>query len=154
VGLLLAYFSSTWIAASLGQAVSSDWHFHVETRPDWAVLLVTVAGSVIATVLFGAYPAWRVTRLDLFNVLKKGAGDLALGGRKGGTLLSTRGLMIMAQIALSFVMLTSGALFLKATIAAAQSTPGFPLEGSLLVELDPDLVGYDETRAREIYSTV
>jgi predicted permease len=62
--------------------------------------------------------------------------------------------MIVAQIALSFVMLTAGGLFVRSAFLAANATPGFSLDSTLLVELDPSVAGYDEPRTRAVYAQV
>jgi predicted permease len=67
------------------------------------------------------------------------------------TLLAPRNLLIVVQVALSLALLTAGGLFLRGTVEAGRATPGFELEPIVLAELDPSLLGYDETRARDLF---
>lgn len=154
VGLIWAYWATTWIADSFVNAVPVDTTIVVDLRPDVRVLLVTTATCVAATLLFGLAPAWRVTGTDVLGGLKEAAGAVSFGGRGSRTLLSGRSIMLVSQIALSLVMLTAGGLFVRSALVAASATPSFSLDSTLLVELDPSLAGYAETRSRAVYAQV
>src|SRR5690606_17269490 len=125
-----------------------------DTRPDARVLLVTAATCVVATLLFGLGPAWRVSGADVLSGLKEGAGDMPFGRRRTRMLPSGGSLMIVAQVALSLVMLSAGGLFLRSAFAAANAMPSFSLDSTLLAELNASLVGYDEARTRAVYAEV
>jgi predicted permease len=55
--------------------------------------------------------------------------------------------LVIGQVALSILLLACGGLFLMSAISTATADPGFRLDGGLLVEIDPSLAGYDETRS-------
>lgn len=150
-GLIWTYWATSWIAASLNRIAPLGLSLGVDTRPDLRVLLVTAATCVAATLLFGLGPAWRVTGADVLTGLKEVAGAVPFGRRRTRTVLSGRGLLMIAQIALSLAMLTAGGLFLRSSFAAANATPSFSLDSTLLVELDASLVGNDEPRSRALY---
>jgi predicted permease len=154
VGLIWSYWGTSWIAASLARVLPLDMRIVLDTRPDVRVLLTTAATCIAATLLFGLGPAWRVTGTDVLSGLKEGAGAVTFHRRRARVLLSGRSLLIVAQIALSLAMLTAGGLFMRGALVAANATPGFSLDSSLLVELDPSLAGYDEIRSRDAYAQV
>jgi predicted permease len=58
------------------------------------------------------------------------------------------------QIGLSLALLATGGLFVRGSLAAANSDPGFRLESGVLFELDPALAGYDTARSQQLYGTV
>lgn len=154
VGLIWAYWATTWIADSFVAAVPVDTTLVVDLRPDVRVLLATAATCVVATLLFGLAPAWRVTGTDVLSGLKEGAGAVSFGRRGGRTLPSGRSVVLVSQLALSLAMLTAGGLLVRSALVAASAMPDFSLDSTLLVELDPSLAGYDEPRSRAVYARV
>ena len=126
----------------------------VDTRPDLRLLLVTAGTCVVAALLFGFGPAWRVTGTDVLSGLKESAGNVQFKRRRTRTIVSGRGILMIAQIALSLAMLAAGGLFIRSAVSAANATPSFDLDSTLLVELDASLAGNDETRVRSLYARV
>jgi len=62
--------------------------------------------------------------------------------------------MVVGQIALSVALLTATGLFLRGAFNAAHTSPGFPLENSILAEVDMSLTDFDEARIRRLYTTI
>ena len=114
---------------------------------DWRVLLGTIAFSLGATLIFGAWPALALTRRAAAADLKRHAGDE--GRRPGG--IGIGNALVVAQIALSLLLLASGGLFTMSVIRTAAADPGFRLDGGVIVEVDPGLAGYDEARGRQAH---
>ncbi|MGB6869674.1 MAG: ABC transporter permease [Acidobacteriaceae bacterium] len=102
----------------------------LSARPDWRVLLFTVALTVAATVFFGLMPALQIARQ-----------------RQQKTF--ARQILVGAQIAASSVLLIVAALLVHAAQHALYTDPGFGYER--LVSIDPGLSrhGYSPTAARE-----
>jgi predicted permease len=144
IGLLLSTWATgvllTTLRPALPVAVSLP-----DMSVDWRVLLATMAFTLAATLLFSAGPALVLTRRAAATDLKRQAGDD--GGRPGGPRIGN--LLVIGQIALSLLLLASGGLFMMSAIGSATADPGFPLDGKLVVRVDPGLAGYDETRARQ-----
>ncbi len=115
---------------------------------DWRVLIGTVAFSLVATLIFAAWPAWRLTG-------GAGTSDLIGGVRDEGSRRSGGGkianALVTGQVALSVLLLACGGLFLVSALSAATADPGFRLDGGLLAEVDPGLAGYDEARGRRAH---
>jgi predicted permease len=114
---------------------------------DWRVLLGTMAFSLAATLVFGAWPALALTGRAAAADLKRHAGDEAR--RPGGVRIGNT--LVVGQIALSLLLLASGGLFMMSVIRAATADPGFPLDAGVIVEVDPGLAGYDEARGRHAH---
>jgi len=118
-----------------------------EMSIDWRVLAGTLAFSVIASLVFAAWPAWTMTRRAVITDLKRQSGDerhRPRGLRVGRAL-------VVVQVALSLLLIASAGLFLMSARAATTADPGFPLERGILAEIDPQLGGYNDTRARPFY---
>ena len=111
--------------------------------PDWRVLAGTLVFCLMATLIFGGWPAWTQSRRAAAADLKsRAAGE----GR-----VRFAGTLVTGQIALSLMLLASGGLFLMSVARAATADPGFSLDGGILAKVDPGLAGYDEARGRETH---
>ena len=154
-GMVAAYWSNTVLAASLSQVLALTGlgaEIVMHSAPDARVLLATAVFCVLGTLAFGLGPAWRQSRPDVMDALRHDSSDT--GGAAAGRLLSRRNVMVVAQIALSLVLLVSAGLFVRGAMAAANVDPGFELDGGLALEVDATLIGYDEPQSRELYRQV
>jgi predicted permease len=150
-GLLVAL----WATRALATSILGLLPFGVlvfDTAPDARVLAATLAFCLLATLFFALGPALRLTRTDLVHDIKQSA--TGSHGAGMGRALRSRNLLVVGQIALSLCLLTAGGLFLRGALRAADTDPGFELGGMLLAELDPSLVGYDESRGRAAYGEI
>jgi predicted permease len=148
LGLVIAYFGTRALVLPLSTLAPFDLVYN--GGPDWRVLAVTFAFCTVSTLLFGVGPALGLSKPNLASNLKENA--LEAGGR--GRVFSRRNLLVMAQLALSLMLLTSAGLFIRSSQAAANVEPGFRVENELIFELDPSLSGYDETRGRQFYAAL
>jgi predicted permease len=149
-GGALGLWLSTWAIRSLVASVRAWLPVAVgipDVSIDWRVLVVTIGFTLGATLVFGAGPALALTRRVAAADLTRQAGDE--GRRPGG--FRTGNTLVIAQIALSLLLLASGGLFLMSAIGAARADPGFRLDGGLVVQVDPGLAGYDEAQGRQAH---
>jgi len=86
---------------------------------DGRVLAFALAISVGSSLLFGLMPALRASRVDLNEVLKEGARGTSGGGRRG------RGLLLVAEVALSMVLLVGAGLMMRGFLREQRALPGF-----------------------------
>ncbi|HWH68932.1 MAG TPA: ABC transporter permease, partial [Candidatus Sulfotelmatobacter sp.] len=148
-GLLLASWATSLIAASLAPHLPF-LTIVFDTRPDWRVVTATFGTCLVSVLLFALGPAWRLSRLNITQVLKEQVGD-ELHGHSSHSLFSLRSLLVVGQLALSLALLTAAGIFAHGAIASARANPGFSLDPLLLVETDAGLTGYDEIRGRQLY---
>ena len=152
-GLVVAYWVNSLLGASINQLMLMNglaMDIVLRSAPDASVLLATAAFCLLATLLFGFGPAWKQSRPDVMEDLKEHVGEAAGKGKWRG-LFAQRNLLVVTQVALSMVLLTSAGLFVRGSLEAAAIDPGFSLDNGILVEVDPSLVGYDEARSKELY---
>jgi putative ABC transport system permease protein len=99
-----------------------DLHFGLDQRAllDWRVLAVTAGAGLFAGGLLGLFPAVRGTRADLGMALKTGT----RGGTAPGT-LKWRNALVVAQIAISLVLLVGAGMFLRSWQQMLAVDPGF-----------------------------
>ena len=94
------------------------------------VLAFTLGTSIAASFLFGLAPALTASRVDLNDALKLGAGRAVVGGGAG----KLRNALVVAEIALSVVLLTGAGLLMKSFVALNSVTMGFRPDHLLLME--------------------
>jgi predicted permease len=113
------------------------------------VLGFTLALSALTGVLFGLAPALQASRPDLVPALKDETVSLDRGRR-----FSLRGLLVVAQVALSLVLLVGAGLFLRSVRHARAIDPGFDAERILVAQLNINLLRYTRAQGREFYRQV
>ena len=150
VGLVVSVWCNDLLLHSLARLLGSmNFSFVVKLRPDATVLAVTFLFCLIATVLFSLGPALKATKADLVNDLKQQIGEPARVGRFS-RFFAPRHISVMAQIALSFMLLFSAGLFFRGALKASGLNPGFVAAGDLVSELDFSLIKKDPVEARRL----
>ncbi|MCU1238043.1 MAG: hypothetical protein JWP63_6010, partial [Candidatus Solibacter sp.] len=125
-GLALA----SWGIEGLIQLSPANLPRLAEIRIDGVVLAFTLGLSLIASFVFGMAPAVQASRVDLNEVLKQGGGRGGIGGTTGGL----RGALVIAEIAISIVLLVGAGLLIR-TFSALTSVPlGFNPDHLLVVQ--------------------
>jgi len=145
VGLWISWWSTRLLVSSLSRLAPLDLVY--SGSPDLRVLAATFGFCLFSTLLFGFMPAWNLSRPDLVTDLKSGE----RGGRGSRRIFARANLLVMGQICLSLTLLTAAGLFVRSAVRAAGLAPGFRIANSIVVEIDPSLAGYDQTRGRETY---
>jgi predicted permease len=113
---------------------------------DWRVALVVFGLTALASLACGFIPALRVTRLDLQRSIR---GDQAVG--RSATL---RGALVIAQIALSVVVLIAAGLMIRTLRNVRRVDPGFGVQHTATAKLDLSRQGYDRPRALAFFDTL
>jgi predicted permease len=150
LGLMLSVWSNGALLRSLGSLFTSmSFSVVVDMRPDLSVLALTFVFCLFATMLFSLGPALKASRADLVNDLKQQAGEPAHIGRFN-RFFAPRHLLVMAQIALSLMLLFSAGLFFRGAIEAANVALGFEPAGGLVTEMDFSLGKTDVVQAKRL----
>ncbi|HEY2800272.1 MAG TPA: ABC transporter permease [Chthoniobacterales bacterium] len=148
LGLIISYWSNGLLLGSLGGLFTSmNFSLVVHLRPDLTVLSVTFLVCLLATLLFSLGPALKASRADLVNDLKQQVGEPAHVGRLN-RFFAPRHLLVMAQIALSLMLLFSAGLFFRGALKAGGLYPGFDRRGQISAEMDFTLGRTDEAAAQ------
>jgi len=111
---------------------------------NWRVLGFTLAVSLLTGVLFGLAPAWRATRQDLATTLKQSR-------RTTGAVSRLSKGLIIAQVALSLLLLVGAGLFIRTLYNLQRVNLGFNQENLLLFRLRPQQNGYKDGRLVQFY---
>jgi predicted permease len=145
VGLLFALWLNRALAA-FEPPLPGSWNFELDLRLDAAALVFTLALSVVTALAFGLLPAWQASKPDLTAALKDEAG--AEGRRAWRRWLNPRDALVVAQVAVSLVLLISAGLFIRSLHYARRIDPGFETKNRLTLELNLEMQGYDEAKVK------
>jgi predicted permease len=99
-------------------------------RIDGFVLGYTALAGLAAAAIFGIAPAWRASRPQLMDVLR---GSSRTSGLASGAVL--RNLVVMAEVALSFVLLIGSGLMFRSFLELQQIDPGFDAHNLLTFQI-------------------
>ena len=143
-GLALAFWADKALMALYVPADSGG--LNVSTTPDSRILLFTLAVTVVTGLVFGLVPALQTTKPDVGRTLKDQAGAV-VGGVHGGL----RKALVVAQVALSLLLLIGAGLFLRSLNNLSTLGPGFPADRLVGFNLDPSVGGYTPERAKIFY---
>ena len=108
---------------------------------DWRVMLFSIAVATLTGVAFGLAPARAATRIDVASTIVRDGG--------GGTgRLRVRSAFVVAQVALSVLLVVCALLLGRSLRNAGEIDPGFAVEGLEVVGFDLRLGGYNPDRGR------
>ncbi len=132
--LLLASFSDGWIPRS------------DEIRLNTTVLAVTGVTALVTGIVFGLFPAWHATRVEAIDSLRDGS-----KGSAGLQSVRLRGALVIAQIALTMVLLVCAGLVWKSFAAINRVNPGIQIENTLSMVITLSPTRYDTGPKRTEY---
>jgi predicted permease len=123
LGLLVAYFGERFMVAYLANQVPPT----VTVGLDLRVLGFTAFISILTGIAAGVLPALRLSRSDVNQALKRGLGrtDANSGSQH------TRSVLVVAEVALSLVLLIGAGLMIRSLHQLQNVAPGFEAHGVL-----------------------
>ena len=102
---------------------------------DRTVLAFTFGVSIVTGILFGLAPALRAARVDLNTALKAGGRSSQGDGGFGSTRRRGRSLLVVAELALSLMLLIGAGLLVRSFVRLNSVTPGFNAESVISLRL-------------------
>ena len=148
IGILLAYFGAEALVRIMtsGRPMIGMPHVEIQVHPDQHVLLFTGGVALLTGLLFGLAPALRAMAVTP-------ASSLRAAGKAGETRparLFGKSLVV-AQVALSVVLLSAAGLFVRHLSNLRNLDIGFQYDSVLLVTLDPARSGYQREQLSRPY---
>jgi putative ABC transport system permease protein len=144
-GWLLAAWGTELLVAAMppgllarASEISFDWRAG-GFGFDWRVLAFTFGVAILTGLLFGLAPAWQARRVDLNSALKEG-GDKGSSGAGRGRLRSA---LVVAEVALSLVLLVGATLLMRTFVNLRGVEPGFDPTNVLTFQVSPGGDRYD-----------
>jgi predicted permease len=137
------------LAAVAARAISSfklplPFPIAFDFNVDWRVALFTLGLSVITALVFGLVPALRASRPDLVGSLKDGPAGFGRASRS-----RMRNTLVVVQVSLSLVLLTTAGLFLRSLGNASSIDIGFKPANLLIMSVDPKIQNYSHDKTAQ-----
>src|SRR5437773_9347271 len=145
LGGALGVLFAIWGVRSLTLLLSNgQQNFTLHAELNWDVLGVTAALSVVCGVLFGLAPAIQSTRPDVLPALKNGRG--------GGPRRRAQHVLVVAQIAISFLILVAAGLFVRTLNKLHSVQLGYARENILLFSVNARQAGHGDPEIATFYA--
>jgi predicted permease len=129
LGIVFGYWTdralSAWLPASLPESLIRG----IELEMNWRVAAFTAVAALVCAVLFSPAPSLESSTVDLFAAMKS---DVAFGRSRRWR---QRDLYVVAQVALSLVLLIGAALLLRALKRTSEISPGFATDHRIYIRL-------------------
>jgi putative ABC transport system permease protein len=148
LGIGIAYGGSKLILYLAFQNGGATNYIPVDASPSWPVLLFTLAVSVLTGILFGIAPAWMTSHVNPVEALRGSNRSM-----RGGSSIAQKSLVI-AQAAMSLVLLSAAALLAQSLRNLENQNFGFETKERYLVSINPTLGGYKPEQMEQVYRRI
>ncbi|HEV2488399.1 MAG TPA: ABC transporter permease [Candidatus Acidoferrales bacterium] len=150
VGLLLAdWADSALLHMVSGGASQAYLDIHLDAR----ILAFTFGASLFTGILFGIAPAFRATRVELSHVLKSASRTVAGSAARSGRLPIGK-VLVIAQVALSLLLLIVAGLFIRSFRNLSEVQLGFDRDHILQFYSDGLTYGYHRPEIIPLYQEI
>ena len=113
---------------------------HVPVSPDANVYLLALVLALVSGVLFGIVPVRQILRANPYEIVK--AGSTGAFGRR----ITVRDVLLVVQIAICAVLVTSSMVAVRGLMRSMHSNFGFDPRNAMLVDIDLTAAGYSGER--------
>ena len=149
MGGVLALVLARWGSVVLVRMISTgEAPTPLDTHPDWLVFGFAAGISLLTGLLFGLAPAIRGTQIDPAAALKDG------GRASGHASRRLEGMLVVAQVALSLVLVTGAGVFTRTLDKLWSVDVGYNRDNVLMFSVDAGAAGYPATRAAAVYRAI
>jgi len=136
LGIAVAYAGTKMIVSLAFQTGGPNNYVPLHAAPSWPILLFTLVVSMLTGVVFGIAPAWMTSHADPADALR-GAGRSVGAGRSWA-----QKSLVIAQIAVSIVLLSAAALLGKSLRNLEHQNFGFETKDRYIAWINPMLGNY------------
>jgi predicted permease len=150
-GILLAQ----WAEVLLSRLVSAEVGVsavQLNLQLDARMLTFTLGLTLLAALLFGLVPSLNVTRINLSPILK--SASTSPTGRSGLQRLPVGKLLVIAQVAVSLILLVAAGLSVRSLAKLSEVHLGYDRENLLLFRIDPLAGGFKGPAITHLYQQV
>jgi predicted permease len=118
--------------------------YYIDWRLDWRTLGYTLGISLVTGVIFGLTPAMQSTGGKVYGALKEGGRGTGTGAKKN----RLRATLVVAEVALSLVLLVGASLFVRSFLGMRNTNVGFATDPLLTMRFFLPGTHYDSTNAK------
>ncbi|HEY6487856.1 MAG: ABC transporter permease [Terracidiphilus sp.] len=147
-GIAVAYGGTRLILYLAFQMGGPNNYVPVSPAPSWPVLLFTMGISVLTGILFGTAPAWMTSHADPVEALR-GANRSVGGGRSWA-----QKSLVIAQAAMSLVLLSAAALLAQSLRNLEHQDFGFEMQGRYIASINPAISTYKPEQMEQLFREI
>jgi len=147
-GIGLAYAGARLILHLAFRIGGPDNFVPVTASPSTAVLLFTLALSMVTGVIFGIAPAWITSHADPIEALR--GANRSVGGRRTWA----QKMLVISQAAISLVLLSAAAMLGKSLLNLQHQNFGFQTSGRYVVWVNPLLSNYKPEQLTPLFRQI
>jgi predicted permease len=125
-----------------------EYPMFLPVNPDVRVYLVALLLALISGFLFGAAPVRQILRTNPYEVVKAGSTGIIAG--RTGRRITLRDVLLVAQIAICAVLVTSSLVAVRGLVRSMHSNFGFDPRNAMLMETSLSMAGYSDDRVPAI----
>jgi putative ABC transport system permease protein len=148
LGIGVAYAGTRLILFLAFHLSGSPNYVPVSAAPSVPVLLFALGISLLTGVIFGIAPAWMTSRADPVEALR--GANRSVGGRRSWTQKS----LVIAQAAMSLVLLSAAALLAQSLRNLEHQNFGFETEGRYIAWINPTLGNYKPEQMEPMFRQI
>jgi predicted permease len=150
LGVLFAIWGVRFLTVLLANGQET---FTLHAELNWRVLGVTLVVSLFCGLLFGLAPALQASRADVLPALKETrASESRMHARRALPGMKLSHVLVVAQIAISLLLLVAAGLFVQ-TLAKLESTElGFNRKNVLLFQINARQAGHRDPEIATFYT--
>jgi predicted permease len=149
LGIAVAYAGTSLILHLAFQNGGPNTYVPISATPSLPVLVFTLAVSVLTGIIFGIAPAWVTSHADPAEALH-GTSNRSLGGGRAWTQKS----LVIAQGAVSIVLLSAAALLGQSLRNLQHQNFGFETEGRYVASVIPTLGSYKVEELQTLFQQI
>jgi predicted permease len=132
----------------LGQFMAERDSQPIAVMLDFRILAIVGTITTVALLMFGVFPALHGSKMSKATWVRPGAGGLGLAP---GNKWNAGRLLVMAQMAMSVVLVMTAVMFTRNLLAIESTDPGFDRRNLVLFGIRPGTSGYDKSRLAQFY---
>ena len=148
LGIVVAYAGTKLILHLAFQIGGPNNFVPIDPTPSWPVLVFTFAMSVLTGVIFGIVPAWMTSHADPIEALR--GANRSVGGNRSWAQRS----LVIAQVAMSLVLLSAAALLGRSLRNLEHQSFGFETEGRYIAWINPMLGNYKPEQLEPMFRKI
>ena len=148
LGIAVAYAGTRLILHLAFQIGGPDNYVPIDATPSWPMLLFALGVSLLTGVIFGIAPAWVTSHADPVEALR--GANRSVGGGSSWAQKS----LVIAQAAVSLVLLSAAALLAQSLRNLEHQNFGFETNGRYIAWINPMLGNYKAEQLEPLFRQI
>ena len=148
IGIGVAYAGTRLITHLAFRIGGPNNYVPIDAAPSWPVLLFALGVSLVTGIIFGIAPAWITSQAEPVEALR--GANRTVGGGSSWAQKS----LVIAQAAMSLVLLSAAALLGKSLANLEQQSFGFEMQGRYVASINPMLSNYKPAQLEPMFRQI